>query len=67
MEEEFVPVDVFQVSEGVITQVDMVGVNTDPIVQMLVFQTNLDYIIIAMLFLAFCLYLINWGAKLWRQ
>lgn len=67
--EEFTPVDVFQYDgeTGVISQVEMVGVNSDPVIQMLVKQAEVDYIMLWILVCFFFLYLVRWGATLWKR
>lgn len=67
--EGFEPVDVFQYNPetGVVTQVELIGVDSDPIVQLLVHQAEIDYCVLAIIFLGFLMYLISWGARLWRR
>lgn len=67
--QEFEPVDVFQYNSetGVITQIEMIAVNDDPIITMLVHQANIDYAVLSVVFLMFLMYLVNWGARLWSK
>lgn len=67
--EEFEAVDVFQYNNetGIITQVETVAIDSDPVIRMMVHQANIDYAVLSIIFLIFLMYLISWGAKLWSR